>query len=108
MRPSIIRHPDLYLWNVALEAARARDYQFSIRCEEYFRAQVKSGLEVSKVGMYEFAERVPEARANVEKLVAEMISEEAASDPNSRLLHDSAMFNALYHRKLCPGLWPLC
>ena len=44
----------------------------------------------------------------MERLVAAIIAEEAANDPTSRLLHDSTMFNVLYRRKLCPGLWPLC
>ena len=108
MKSSLIRYPASFLWNIAVQTARKQNYQFSIRCEDYFKEQLKVGFEVNKIGLYEFSERMPEARANMERLVAAMIAEEAANDPTSRLLHDSTMFNVLYHRKLCPGLWPLC
>lgn len=108
MHDSLIRYPDAFLWNFAVQLARKRNYQFSMRCEEYFKEQIKVGFEVNKVGLYEFSERLDEARANVAKLVDAMVADETANDPKSRLLSDSTMFNALYHHKLCPGLWPLC
>ncbi len=106
--PSIIRVPEAYLWHIAEQAAASKNFQFSMRCEEYFKEQVRVGLHVNRVGTYEFGERRDEARQNVEKLVFAIIAEEVARDPTSRLLHDPSMYNALYKRKLCPGLWPFC
>jgi hypothetical protein len=81
---------------------------FSPECEAGLKEQFKSGLEVYKIGLYEFRERIKEAETNIEKLVQLIIGEEIARDPASQLLHESSMFAALYARKLCPGLWPLC
>ena len=108
MESSLIRYPELLLWNHAAAVARKQDYLFSMRCEEYFKEQVKVGMSTNKIGLYEFAERIEEARGNIERLVNAMIAEEAKTDPKSRLLHDSTMFNVLYKNRLCPGLWPLC
>jgi hypothetical protein len=78
------------------------------QCEAGLKEQFKSGLEVYKVGLYEFRERIKEAETNIEKLVQMIIGEEIARHPASPLHHESSMFAALYARELCPALWPLC
>jgi len=93
---------------VAVTVAAKEQFKFSPRCEANFKERLKAGLAVYKVGLYEFRERITEAETNIEKLVRLMISEEAASDPTSRILHEQSLFSALYTGKLCPGLWPIC
>jgi hypothetical protein len=93
---------------VAVTRAAKQKFRFSPQWEAGLKEQFKSGLEVYKVRLYEFRERIKEAETNVEKLVQMIIGEEIARDPASQLLHESSMFATLYARELCPGLWPLC
>jgi hypothetical protein len=108
VQPALTRDPALYMWEVAVTMAAKQKFRFSPECEAGLKEQFKCGLEVYKVGLYEFRERIKEAEANIENLVQTIIGEEIARDPASQLLHESSMFAALYTRKLCPGLWPLC
>jgi hypothetical protein len=108
LQPALTRDPASYMWEVAVTMAAKQKFCFSPECEAGLKEQFKSGLEVYKIGLYEFRERIKEAETNIEKLVQVIIGEEIARDPASQLLHESSMFAALYARKLCPGLWPLC
>ena len=105
---SIIQHPYGFLWGAAVRAAARRGYKISMRCESALKERLKSGLEVNKVGLYEFTERKSEAQSNVEKLIAAMINGQLAKDPTVDILDDWTIFHALYEEKLCPGLWPIC
>jgi len=58
--------------------------------EAGLKEQFKSGLEVYKVGLYEFRERIKEAETNIEKLVPMIIGEEIARQPASQLFHNGA------------------
>ena len=55
--PSIVKHPSGFLWGAAVRAAARRRFKISMRCENAFKERIKSGLEVNKVGLYEFSER---------------------------------------------------
>jgi hypothetical protein len=107
-QPALTRAPASYMWEVAVTMAAQQKFRFSPQCEAGLKEQFKSGLEVYKVGLYEFRERIKEAETKIEKLVQMIIGEEIARDPASPLLHESSMFAALYARELCPGLWLLC
>jgi hypothetical protein len=104
----LTRDPAAYMWQVAVKVAAKQEFRFSPECEANLKERLKAGLEVYKIGLYEFRERIKEAELSIEKLVDVTISEEIASNPASRVLHEPSMFTALYARKLCPGLWPLC
>jgi hypothetical protein len=106
--PSIIHHPSGFLWGAAVRAAARGRFKISTRCESALKERLKSGLEVNKVGLYEFAERKSEAQSNVEKLISAMINAQLAKDPTVDILDDWTIFHALYDEKLCPGLWPIC
>jgi hypothetical protein len=106
--PSIIQHPSGFLWGAAIRAAARQRFKISMRCESALKERLKSGLEVNKVGLYEFAERKSEAQSNVEKLISAMINAQLAKDPTVDILDDWTIFHALYDEKLCPGLWPIC
>ena len=105
LQPALTRDPASYMWELAVTTAAKQKFCFSPECEAGLKEQFKSGLEVYKIGLYEFRERIKEAETNIEKLVQVIIGEEIARDPASQLLHESSMFAALYARKLCPGLW---
>jgi hypothetical protein len=107
-RSPLIDDPLNYLWRFAIASAGQHNFRFSPECAAHLREQIKSGLEVHRVGRYEFKERCTEAEANLAKLVEYMIAEQIAHQPASRILPESVLFNALHHSKLCPGLWPLC
>jgi hypothetical protein len=104
----LTKDPAAYMWEVAVTIAARRQFCFSPECEANLKERLKAGLKVFKVGLYEFRERISEAETNIEKLVQLTISEEIAGNPASKLLHESSMFDALYDRKLCPGIWPIC
>lgn len=106
--PSIIQHPSGFLWGAAIRTAARHGFKISMRCESALKERLKSGLEVNKVGLYEFAERKSEAQSNVEKLISAMINAQLAKDPTVDILDDWTIFHALYDEKLCPGLWPIC
>ncbi len=106
--PSIIQHPSGFLWGAAVRAAARRRFKISMRCESALKERLKSGLEVNKVGLYEFSERKSEAQGNVEKLITAMIDAQLAKDPTVDILDEWTIFHALYDEKLCPGLWPIC
>jgi hypothetical protein len=106
--PSIVKHPSGFLWGAAVRAAARRRFKISMRCENAFKERIKSGLEVNKVGLYEFSERKTEAQSNVEKLIAAMINAQVTKDPTVDLLDEWTISHALYGEKLCPGLWPIC
>jgi hypothetical protein len=108
LQPALTKDPAAHMWALAVEIAARQKFHFSPECETGLKERLKSGLEVYKVGLYEFRERIEEAETSIEKLVQMTISEEIARDPASQLLHEPSMFNALYVRKLCPGLWPVC
>ncbi|HYK49933.1 MAG TPA: hypothetical protein VEU94_09415 [Terriglobales bacterium] len=105
---TIIKHPTGFLWGAAVRTAARHRFKFSIQCEACFKERLKSGLEVNKVGLYEFAERKAEAQANIEKLVRAMINAQLAKDPAIDILSEWTIFHALYDDKLCPGFWPIC
>ena len=105
---TIIKHPSGFLWGAAVRKAARHRFKFSIVCENSFKERIKSGLEVHKVGLYEFAERKAEAQDNIEKLVGAMIAAQLAKDPTVDILDEWTIFHALYDDKLCPGLWPIC
>jgi len=108
LQPALAKDPAAHMWQVAVRIAAGQKFHFSPECEAGLKERLKAGLEVHKVGLYEFRERIKEAETSIEKLVQLTISEEKARDPASRLLHEPSMFAALYTRKLCPGLWPVC
>ena len=105
---SIVKHPSGFLWGAAVRAAARHQFKISIRCENAFKEQIKSGLEVNKVGLYEFTERKGEAQSNIEKLVSAMVNAQLAKDPTVDILDEWTISHALYGEKLCPGLWPIC
>jgi hypothetical protein len=104
----LIHHPEAFLWGTAVKMARERRFQFSMRCESSLKDQIRSGLGVYKVGLFEFRERASEAEANLQKLVEVMIEIELSLDGEAEVLQESTLSVALYDRHLCPGLWPLC
>jgi len=104
----LTKDPAAYMWEVALKTAAKQEFHFSPECEANLKERLTSGLEVYKIGLYEFRDRIKEAEESIEKLVQLTISEEITTNPASRVLHEPSMFTALYARKLCPGLWPLC
>lgn len=106
--PSIIQHPSGFLWGAAVRAAARHRFKISMRCESALKERLKSGLEVNKVGLYEFTERKNEAQSNVEKLISAMINAQLAKDPTVDILDEWTIFHVLYDEKLCPGLWPIC
>ncbi len=106
--PSLIKHPTGFLWGAAVRAAARHRFKFSIQCENAFKEQLKSGLDVNKVGLYEFTERKTEAQANIEKLVGAMVNAQLAKDPTVDILDEWTISRALYDEKLCPRLWPIC
>ena len=108
LQSALTRDPGAYMWEVAVKLAAKQNFQFSPECEANLKERFKAGLVVYKVGLYEFRERIKEAETSIERLVDLTISEEVARDPASQLLHEPCMFTALYTRKLCPGLWPIC
>jgi hypothetical protein len=106
--PSIIQHPSWFLWGAAVRAAARHRFKISMRCESALKERLKSGLEVNKVGLYEFTERKNQAQSNVEKLISAMINAQMAKDPTVDTLDDWTIFHALHDGRLCPGLWPIC
>jgi hypothetical protein len=106
--PSIIQHPSGFLWGAAVRSAARHRFKISMRCESAFKERLKAGLQVNKVGLYEFTERKTEAQSNVEKLVTAMINAQIAKDPKIDILDEWTVVHALYDEKLCPGLWPIC
>ena len=106
--PSIIQHPSGFLWGAAVRAAARHRFKISMRCESALKERLKSGLEVHRVGLYEFTQRKSEAQNNVERLISAMINAQLAKDPKIDVLDDWTIFHALYEEKLCPGLWPIC
>jgi hypothetical protein len=108
VQPPLTKDPAAYLWEVAVKIAAEQQFGFSPECEVNLKERFKAGLEVHKIGLYEFRERIKEAEESIEKLVQLTITEELAGNPASKLLHETSMFTALYTRKLCPGLWPIC
>jgi hypothetical protein len=108
LQPQLTKDPAAYMWEVAVKIAAKQEFRFSPECEANLKERLKAGLEVYKIGLYEFRERIKEAELSIEKLVDLTISEEIASNPASQLLHEPSLFAALYARKLCPGLWPIC
>jgi hypothetical protein len=107
-QPVLIRDPATHLWRLAVAIAARQKFKFSSECAANLKEQIKAGLKDQKVGLYEFRDRAAEAEANIEKLLQLMITEEQSRNPSSQLLGEAALFSALYGRKLCPGLWPLC
>jgi hypothetical protein len=104
----IIKYPSGFLWGAAVRTAARQRFKFSIRCEACFKERLKSGLELNKVGLYEFAERKAEAQVNIERMVGAMINAQIAKDPGVDILDEWTIFHALFDDKLCPGLWPIC
>jgi hypothetical protein len=104
----LTKDPAAYLWEVAVSTAAKQEFCFSPECEANLRERLEAGLLMYKVGLYEFRERIKEAEEGIEKLIQATINAEITRDPTSQLLHEPSMFDALYTRKLCPGLWPLC
>ena len=96
------------MWGTAVRAAARHQFKISMRCESVLKEQLKSGLEVNKVGLHEFAERKTEAQSNVEKLVRAMINAQLTKDPAIDVLDEWTIFHVLHDEKLCPGLWPIC
>jgi hypothetical protein len=107
-KPALVKHPSGYMWGAAVRAAARYRIKFSLPCENNFKERLRSGLDVHKVGLYEFAERKSEAQKNIEKLIRVMIDAQFTRDPAAEILEDWTIDHALYHEKLCPGLWPLC
>jgi len=105
---SMIQNPSGFLWGTAVRAAARHQFKISMRCESVLKEQMNSGLEVNKVGLYEFAERKNEAQGNVEKLISAMVNAQLAKDPTIDVLDEWTMFHAMHDDKLCPGLWPIC
>src|SRR5690349_14772680 len=94
--PSIIQHPSGFLWGAAVRAAARHRFKISMRCESALKERLKSGLEVNKVGLYEFTERKNQAQSNVEKLISAMINAQMAKDPTVDTLDDWTIFHALH------------
>jgi hypothetical protein len=90
LQPALTRDPAPYMWEVAVTMAAKQKFCFSPQCEAGLKEQFKSGLEVYKVGLYEFRERIKEAETNIEKLVPMIIGEEIARQPASQLFHNGA------------------
>jgi hypothetical protein len=108
LQPPLTKDPAAYMWELAVKRAAEQQFSFAPGCEASLKERCKAGLQVYKIGLYEFRERIKEAEESIAKLVDLTISEELASNPTSRILHEPSMFAALYARKLCPGLWPIC
>jgi hypothetical protein len=108
LEPALTKDPAAYMWKLAVKIAAEQKFHFAPPCEASLKERCKAGLQVYKVGLYEFRERITEAEESIKKLVDLTISEEIASNPTSRILDEPSMFAALYARKLCPGLWPIC
>ncbi len=106
--PSIIQHPSGFLWGAAVRSAARHRFKISMRCESAFKERLKAGLQVNKVGLYEFTERKTEDQSNVEKLVTAMINAQIAKDPKIDILDEWTIFHAYMTRNYCPGLWPIC
>jgi hypothetical protein len=104
----LIRNPSGFIWGAAVRAAGRHRFKFSLGCESSFKERVRAGLEMFRVGLYEFAERKDEAQDNVEKLVRAMVHAQLEKDPTVDILHEWTIASALYEQKLCPGLWPIC
>jgi hypothetical protein len=104
----LTKDPAEYMWELAVKIAAKQGFHFSPECEANLKERLKSGIEVYKIGLYEFRERIKEAEDSIEELVQLTIIEEIVINPASKVLHEPSMFSALYARKLCPGLWPLC
>ncbi len=64
------------------------------------------GLQVNKVGLYEFTERKTEAQSNVEKLVTAMINAQIAKDPKIDILDEWTIFHAYMTRNYVPDFGP--
>jgi hypothetical protein len=90
LQPALTRDPAPYMWEVAVTMAAKPKFRFSPQREAGLKEQFKSGLEVYKVGLYEFRERIKEAETNIEKLVPMIIGEEIARQPASQLFHNGA------------------
>jgi hypothetical protein len=105
---TLIHHPEAFLWGAAEKAATAREFRFSLRCEAALKDHIHSGMELHRVGRFEFKERANEAAANMQKLVDLMIDVELSLDRYAEFIQESTLFIALYQYELCPGLWPLC
>jgi hypothetical protein len=105
---SMIQNPSVFLWGTAVRAPSRHQFKISMRCESVLKEQLKSGLEVNKVGLQEFAERKNEAQSNVEKLISAIVNAQLAKDPTIDVLDDWTMFHVMHDEKLCPGLWPIC
>lgn len=108
MAPPLTKDPAAYMWELAVKIAAEQKFRFAPGCEASLKERCEAGIQVYKIGLYEFRERIKEAEESIAKLVELTISEEIASNPASRILHEPSMFAALYARKLCPGLWPIC
>jgi hypothetical protein len=106
--PSMIQNPSGFLWGTAVRAAARHQFKISMGCESALKERLKSGLEVNKVGLKEFAKRKSEAQNNVERLISAMVNAQLAKDPTIDVLDDWTIFHALHDEKLCPGLWPIC
>ena len=107
-KPAVIKHPPGYMWGAAVRAAARFRVRFSLRCENSFKERLRSGFEIHKVGLSEFAERKAEAQKNIEQLVRAMINAHFMKDPATDVLDEWTIFHALYDERLCPGLWPIC
>ncbi|HEX3353939.1 MAG TPA: hypothetical protein VHS34_14060 [Terriglobales bacterium] len=105
---TIIKHPSGFLWGAAVRLAARHRFKISMACENALKERFKSGLEINKVGLYEFTERKSEAQGNIEKLLGAMIKAQLAKNPADDVLEEWTIFHALYDDKLCPGLWPIC
>jgi hypothetical protein len=106
--PSIMQYPSAFLWGAAVRAAARHRFKISVPCESAFQGRLKSGLEIHRVGLSEFAQRKSEAQGNIEKLVTAMVQAQLAKDPTYDILDAWTIPHALSEGKLCPGLWPIC
>ncbi len=102
------KHPSGFLWGAALRVAARHRFKFSLPCESTFKTRLKTGLERYQVGLHEFAERKEEAQANVEKLVRAMVHAQISQNPETDILEEWTIAQALEEGKFCPGLWPIC
>jgi hypothetical protein len=102
LQPALTRDPAPYMWEVPVTMAAKPKFRFSPQCEAGLKEQLKSGLEVDKVGLYEFRERIKEAETNIEKLVPMIIGEEIAPRSCVAASSQSSMFAALYRESCVP------
>jgi hypothetical protein len=56
LQPQLTKDPAEYMWKLAVKIAAKQAFHFSPECEANLKERLKAGLEVYKIGLYEFRE----------------------------------------------------